>query len=186
MLEEISLLAGAAGLSTSAGLNAYLPLLITGLLARYTNLVQLNEPFSVLTQGWVLALLAVLLLFEIIVDKIPVADTVNDLFQTAGRPLAGAILFAGISGPAGQSHPLFALLAGLIIAGIVHAVKMTVRPLITALTGGLANWLVSLLEDVVSLFLALLSILAPLVALAAILVIAAVLVTRWAERRTAG
>jgi len=186
MFEEISLLAGAISLSTSAGLNAYLPLLIVGLAARYTGLVRLNEPFGVLTEGWVLAILAVLLLFEIVVDKIPVADTINDLFQTASRPLAGAILFAGISGPAGQVHPIIALLAGLLIAGGVHAVKMTVRPIVTAVTGGMGNWFVSVLEDTVSFLLAALAILVPLVALGAIVVIVAACLARLDDRRAEG
>jgi len=186
MFEEIAFLAGAASLSTSAGLNAYLPLLLVGLAARYTGLVRLNEPFSVLTEGWVLAILAVLLLFEIIVDKIPVADTINDLFQTAGRPLAGAILFAGASGPSGQAHPLVALLAGLLIAGGVHAAKMTVRPVVTAVTGGMGNWFVSLLEDTVSFLLAILAILVPLVAFGAIVVIVAACVARMDDRRADG
>jgi hypothetical protein len=37
-------IAGAIGLSTSAGLNAYLPLLVVGLTARYTSLIRLNGP----------------------------------------------------------------------------------------------------------------------------------------------
>jgi len=186
MFEEIALLAGAISLSTSAGLNAYLPLLLAGLAARYTGLVRLNEPFGVLTEGWVLAILAVLLLFEIVVDKIPVADTVNDLFQTAGRPLAGAILFAGVSGPAGGAHPVAALVAGLLIAGGVHAAKMTARPVVTAITGGMGNWFVSMLEDMVSFLLAILAILVPLVAFGVIVVIAAMCIARLKDRRPEG
>ncbi len=33
------------GLSTSAGLNAYLPLLIVAFVARFTDWIQLNEPY---------------------------------------------------------------------------------------------------------------------------------------------
>jgi len=44
MIEAFSDIAGAMGLSTSAGLNAYLPLLVVALAARYTTLIQLNEP----------------------------------------------------------------------------------------------------------------------------------------------
>jgi hypothetical protein len=101
MLDTFSEIAGAIGLSTSAGLNAYLPLLVVALVARCTDLVRLNEPWDVLTSGWVIALLAVLLLIEMTVDKIPGVDTINDGIQTVGRPLAGAILFAAGSGMAG-------------------------------------------------------------------------------------
>jgi len=46
-------LATAFGLSTSAGLNAYIPLLIVALLARFTSLVTLNEPWDALSSWWV-------------------------------------------------------------------------------------------------------------------------------------
>jgi hypothetical protein len=178
MMEIISGIAGAIGLSTSAGLNAYLPLLVVGLVARYTNLITLNGPWDVLTNGWVLAILAVLLLVEMTVDKIPGVDTLNDIVQTAGRPIAGAILFAAGSGIAGELHPVPAFLAGLLIAGGVHAAKAIARPMVTGITGGMGNWLVSLLEDLAALLLAVLAILVPLLLLVLIIAIVFFLVFR--------
>jgi hypothetical protein len=165
MIEAFSGIAGAIGLSTSAGLNAYLPMLVVALAARYTNLVQLNEPWNVLTSGWVIGVLAVLLLIEMTVDKIPAVDTLNDGIQTIGRPLAGAVLFAAGSGVVGELHPVLAFIAGLLIAGGVHAAKTVARPAVTAATGGMGNWLVSLVEDAVSLITAGLAILVPLLVL---------------------
>ena len=52
------------GLSASAGLNAYIPLLVTALLAKYTNLIQLKEPWDALTSWWIIGLLIVLSLVE--------------------------------------------------------------------------------------------------------------------------
>jgi hypothetical protein len=165
MIETFSGIAGAIGLSASAGLNAYLPLLVVALAARYTSLIHLNEPWDVMTSGWVIAVLAVLLLIEMTVDKIPGVDTINDGIQTAGRPLAGAILFAAGSGVVGDLHPVLAFIAGLLIAGGVHTAKTVARPAVTAVTGGMGNWLVSVLEDVLSLITAVLSVLAPLLVL---------------------
>jgi len=181
MIEALSGIAGAIGLSTSAGLNAYLPMLIVALVARYTNLVQLNEPWNVLTSGWVIGLLAVLLLIEMTVDKIPAVDTLNDGIQTIIRPLAGAILFAAGSGMVGELHPVLAFAAGLVISGGVHTAKTVARPGITALTGGLGNWFVSLVEDVVSLITAVLAILLPLIVL--VLVAGILLLFVWAGTR---
>ena len=172
MIEAFSGIAGAIGLSTSAGLNAYLPLLVVGLTARYTNLIKLNGPWDVLTNGWVIAVLAVLLLIEMTVDKIPAVDTLNDGIQTIGHPLAGAILFAAGSGVAGELHPVLAFIAGLLIAGGVHAAKTVARPVVTVASGGLGNWLVSLLEDVLSFIITVMAILVPLLVL---LLIAAVI-----------
>ena len=152
----------AFGLSTSAGLNAYLPLLIVALTARFTNLLQLNEPWNMLTSWWVIGILAVLLLIEMTVDKIPAVDTLNDIIQTVGRPAAGAILFAANSGVVGELHPIFALVAGLLLAGGVHAAKTTVRPAVTASTAGTGNWVVSIIEDILAFIGTVLAILLPL------------------------
>ncbi|MDT5094317.1 MAG: hypothetical protein QOH60_3680 [Mycobacterium sp.] len=62
------------GLATAAGLNAYIPMLILGLLARFTNDVALPHGWTWLENGWVLAIVAVLLAIEMIADKIPALD----------------------------------------------------------------------------------------------------------------
>jgi hypothetical protein len=162
MIEAFSNIATAFGLSSSAGLNAYLPLLIVALAAKFTNLITLNKPWDVMTSWWVIGVLAVLLLIEITVDKIPAVDTINDAVQTVGRPVAGAILFASSSGAVGDVHPVLAFIAGLLLAGGVHVVKSTARPMVTATTAGTANWLVSLAEDLLALIAAVLAILVPI------------------------
>lgn len=153
----------ALGLSSAAGLNAYLPLLIVALLARFTDLVQLRPPWDALSSWWAIGVLAALLIIEIVADKVPAVDTANDLINTVIRPAAGAILFAANSGTLGEFHPVLALLCGLVVAGGVHAVKATVRPLITAGTGGMGNWLVSTIEDIIAFITSLLAILLPIV-----------------------
>lgn len=153
----------AFGLSSAAGLNAYLPLLVVALLARFTDLVKLSPPWDVLTSWWVIGTLAVLLIIETLVDKVPAADTVNDIVNTMVRPAAGAVLFAANSGSLGEVHPVLALVCGLLIAGGVHAAKATARPVVTATTAGTGNWLVSTIEDIVSLVTTILSIVVPVV-----------------------
>jgi hypothetical protein len=162
MIEAFSTVFTAFGLSASAGLNAYLPLLVVALTAKYTNLLQLNEPWDVLTSSWVIGVLVVLLLIEMTVDKIPAVDTLNDVVQTIGRPVAGAILFAAGSGVIGELHPVMAFSAGLLLAGGVHAAKTVVRPAVTASTAGTGNWLVSILEDILAFISAVLAILMPI------------------------
>jgi hypothetical protein len=164
MIEALSNIMTSFGLSASAGLNAYLPLLIVALTARFTDLIHLNAPFDALTSGWVIAVLAVLTVIEVLVDKIPAVDTINDVIQTVVRPAAGAILFAASSNVIQDIHPVLALICGILIAGAVHTVKATARPLVTATTAGTANPVVSTAEDVVSGLVSLLSILVPIVA----------------------
>jgi hypothetical protein len=155
----------AFGLSSSAGLNAYLPLLIVALVGRFTDLITLNPPWDAMESWWVIGVLAVLLVVEIIVDKIPAVDTVNDAIHTIIRPVAGAILFAASTGSADSVHPVLALICGLFVAGGVHAVKATARPIVTGTTAGIANPIVSTAEDVLSIVVAVLAIVVPLLAL---------------------
>jgi len=169
MIEALSHIFTSFGLSASAGLNAYLPLLIVALVARFTDLIRLNIPFDALTNGWVIALLGVLTLIEVLVDKIPVVDTINDIIHTFVRPAAGAILFAASSNAISDVHPVLALICGILVAGAVHAAKTTTRPLVTATTAGTANPVVSTIEDITSGVVSLLSILVPIVAFVLIL-----------------
>ena len=106
--------------------------------------------------------LIVLLAIEIVVDKIPAADTVNDVIQTFIRPAAGAILFAA-STNAVNLHPAVAVILGLVLAFGVHAAKATARPVVTATTGGLGNAFVSVGEDIVATGVSLLAIIVPVV-----------------------
>jgi hypothetical protein len=162
MIEAFSGIFTAFGLSASAGLNAYLPLLIVALVARFSNLITLHPPYHHLTNGWVILVIAILLCIELFADRVAVLDSANDVVQTLIRPAAGAILFAASSSVISDIHPVLALICGLIVAGGVHATKATVRPVVTGTSGGLLNPVVSTVEDVASLTLTLLSILVPL------------------------
>jgi Domain of unknown function (DUF4126) len=173
----------AFGLSSSAGLNAYLPLLVVALLARFTDLITLNPPWDALESWWVIGVLAVLLLIEMLVDKIPAVDSVNDVIQTFVRPVAGAVLFAASAGIIGEAHPVVAMICGLLVAGGVHAVKATARPVITGTTGGVLNPVVSVVEDVISLVVSILSILVPVLGLILLLLAIIWLIRRIWRRR---
>jgi hypothetical protein len=165
------------GLSSSAGLNAYLPLLIVALLSRFTDLIRLNEPFDALESWWTIGVLVVLATIEIVADKIPVVDSINDIIQTLIRPIAGAILFAANANAIADVHPVLAMICGLLIAGTVHVAKAVARPVITAATAGTGNAVVSTTEDVVSALTAILSVLLP--TLMALVLLIAVLIIGW-------
>jgi hypothetical protein len=128
-------------------------------------------------------LLAVLLLIEMTVDKIPAADTVNDIIHTVIRPAAGAILFAANANVITDIHPVLALACGLLLAGGVHAVKATARPVVTATTAGIGNPLVSVLEDVVAIVVSVLSVLIPILAAMIVILVLATVGWLWWRRR---
>ena len=154
----------AFGLSASAGLNAYIPLLVVSLLAKFTTLIQLSEPWDALTSWWTIGVLILLGTIEFFADKIPAVDHINDVIQTIFRPAAGAILFAASTNTVTNVHPVLSLILGLATAGGVHAVKsLAVRPAVTATTGGLGDAPVSLLEDFVAVAVSILAIVIPTV-----------------------
>jgi hypothetical protein len=191
MIEAIAGIGTAFGLSGSAGLNAYIPLLIVALAGRFPTsdpLIKLNSPYDLLSSWWVIGLLVILLAIEMLVDKIPAVDTINDGIQTFVRPVAGAILFAGSTNAIGDMNPILAILAGVLVAGSVHATKGIVRPAVTATTAGTGNWAVSLSEDVIATGMSLLAIFIPLLAgiLVIIFAIATILIIRRIRKRRQG
>jgi hypothetical protein len=163
-MEAIGGVLSAFGLAASAGLNAYVPLLIVALVARFTDWIELGATWEPLTSWWVIGVLLVLGLVEFFADKIPAVNHANDVIQTFVRPAAGAVLFAASTNVVTDIHPVVAIIAGLLVAGGVHLVKSAaVRPAVSVTTGGAANVPVSIAEDVLATILSILAIIVPVV-----------------------
>ena len=166
-------------LAAPAGLNAYIPLLAVAVSQRL-GWVQLSGTYAHMGDWWFIALVSVLLLVEITADKVPAVDHVNDAIQTFVRPAAGGLLAVAASGD-GKLEPWLLLAAGVLIAGGVHAVKASARPVINAVTGGAGAPVASTVEDVGAAGISVMAIFAPV--LAAITVLATVGGTVWAVSR---
>ncbi|WP_106398575.1 DUF4126 domain-containing protein [Actinocorallia populi] len=161
------------GLAGAAGLNAYIPILVVGLLGRYTGLVVLPAEFSWMGNGWVLAGLSVLLAAEMVLDKVPLVDSVNDAVMTLVRPAAGGAAAAATAAAADldaglgtglaplQEHTWLSWVPGVLMALAVHVLKTVVRPIANTGTAGTAAPVLSTAEDGLSLGLSLLAVLAP-------------------------
>jgi hypothetical protein len=162
-------------------IHRYLDQLWPVLLSRFTDLIRLNEPFDALESWWTISVLIVLTAIEFLADKVPVVDSINDVVQTAIRPVAGAILFAANANAIAEIHPVLAMTCGLLVAGTVHVVKATARPLVTAATAGAGNPVVSSIEDVLSAATAFLSVLLP-VLIGLVLLIAVMIIGWWLWR----
>lgn len=174
----------AFGLSASAGLNAYIPLLIVALLARFTDLIKLSQPWDALESWWVIGTLVVLSIIEFFADKFPAVNHVNDAIQTFVRPAAGAIAFAAAANVVTEISPVFSIILGLLVSGSVHAVKsVAVRPMVTATTAGAGNVPISILEDVIAAVVSILSVIVPIL-IGLILVFTAILILWWIGRRS--
>lgn len=179
------------GLAASAGLNAYIPMLAMGLLARYTEVINLPSGWQWLANGWVIAILGVLLAIEVVADKVPVVDHFNDMVQTVVRPTAGGLVFGAGAGsetvtvtdPAGffQSNQWVPIVAGVVIALGVHGLKAAARPVINTTTAGVGAPVASTAEDATSVIMSIVAILLPaLVLVFAVLLIG---VAVWIFRR---
>src|SRR5512143_1634399 len=178
-------LALAVALAASAGLRAWLPLLLAGGLARL-GVLDLGPSFQFLASNKALILFGVATAIEILGDKVPAVDHVLDVIGTPLRPAAGALLAASVLGTV--SDPLTSIVLGTAVGApsalVPHAVKSVLRVASSAATAGLANPLLSLLEDVIAVVTFVLAILAPLVVLAA-LGLTLYLASRWLRRRAA-
>lgn len=159
----------AVGLAASAGLRAFLPLLVVGGAARL-QLIEVGARFQWMGSNAALTVLAVAVIVEVLSDKVPFVDHALDVVATMARPIAGAVVAAA---PLTTLDPLTALVVGVILGGSVasgvHTAKSGLRLASTGMTAGLANPLVSVTEDAASLVGSIVSLLVPVVAFTLVL-----------------
>jgi hypothetical protein len=169
------------GLATSAGLNAWIPLLMIGILSRFTGLMELPEQWQWLENGWTLAILTVLLVIEFVADKIPAVDHVNDILHTVIRPGAGGIAFGAASmsqttvvddpGEFFSSNQWVPITMGVVIGLVVHGLKAAARPVVNVSTAGFGAPVASVTEDAFSVTMAFVAIIFPLLIILFLLVL---------------
>jgi uncharacterized membrane protein len=183
-----------AGLAAAAGLNAYIPLLVMGLAARF-DWIGLPSGWTWLSNEWVLVIIGLLLVVEVVADKVPAVDSVNDWIQTVVRPASGGIVFAGGIGTetvavedpgsffsSGAGVPI---VIGIVLALVVHLAKMAVRPIANLGTAGVAAPVLSTAEDGASLLMVVFALVAPILVLIGLvlMVLGFVLLVRAMRRR---
>jgi len=176
----LSVLTG-LGLSAAAGLNAYIPFLLVAVLARFTDVLELPASYGWIESWWSIGAAAVLLLTELVLDKIPVVDHVNDAVATLIRPTVGGLIFSASTSAAGvdsspwmQDNPWVGIVLGVAVAGLVHTGKTVARPVVNVGTAGVGAPIVSTAEDLTSVSIALLAVFAP------ILIIVVLMLLTWA------
>ena len=183
------------GLAAAAGLNAYIPLLLMGIAGRI-DWIQLPSGWLWLENEWVMVILGVLFIIEIVADKVPAVDSVNDWIQTAVRPASGGIVFAGgigtstvaVDDPGNffSSGAWIPVVIGIVLALLMSLAKSAVRPVANIATGGAAAPALSTAEDGASVVLVILAIVAPvlvLIALGLVILCFVMLLRRMRRRR---
>jgi uncharacterized protein DUF4126 len=161
----IQLIFTALGLSTTAGLRAYLPLLAVALGSTDPSLthIELTPGFQWMGTQWFMIIIGALAFVEFGVDKVPGLDHVSDLVHTVVRPASGAIIMAGIVNPISAWNPWVAAVIGGVLALTVHGIKSATRPVVTATTVGVGNPLMSIGEDIGALITTILAIFLPII-----------------------
>ena len=184
-IDMVPSLAMAIGLAACAGIRAWLPLFLVGGLAKL-GVLTLGTSFGFLADTRALVLFGAATLIEIAGDKIPAVDHALDAISTVLRPAAGALLAASVMWQI--QDPLTAAVLGIAVGApsalVPHAGKSLLRATSTALTGGLANPVVSVIEDFAALFMFVVTIVLPLVAAALLLLVALLVVRRLSRRAT--
>lgn len=183
VVEFLPALALAIALAASAGLRAWLPLLLAGGLARL-GVLDLGPSFQFLSSNKALVLFGVATAIEVLGDKVPAVDHALDVIGTPLRPAAGALLAASVLGTV--VDPLTSIVLGTAVGApsalVPHAAKSALRAASSAATGGLANPVLSLVEDAVAVLTFILAVLVPLLVVALVF-LTLLLASRWLRRR---
>ena len=147
----------AIGLAACAGLRAFLPLFLLGLVVR----CQFAVPFAAsneavwLASDFALICFGLLALLEITCDMIPMFDHAQQVWSFGSRPVAGAFVAMAVLD---QDPNLFwiafiaSMALGLLVSLPVHTTSATIRVISTTTTAGLANPLLSIKETLLVLF----------------------------------
>jgi len=169
-------IAAGIALAACAGLRAFLPLLATGIAGRL-GWVDLSGSFEWMASTPALVVFGVAVIVELLGDKVPVVDHVLDVLQTFLKPAAGTVLAASMLT---TLTPLQATFLGVAVggssAGFVHLAKAKLRLGSSLLTAGLANPLISVVEDVAAFIGTAAAFIVPLLAAAVAITVMAMLV----------
>lgn len=165
------------GLSAACGFRVFVPLLIMNL-AALSGQIHLPSDFVWIGSFYATIAFGTATIIEVLGYYIPGVDHILDIIATPAAIAAGTITTASM---AVDLSPFLkwtlALIAGGGIAGLVQGATVTMRAKSSLATAGMGNPLISTLELVAAIILALLAIIVPVICLA-LIVIFFILVSR--------
>lgn len=169
MNELLPTLSLALGSAWTSGINLYATVTVLGLLQKF-GAARLPGGLEVLDNWWIIGIAAFLYLIEFFADKIPYVDSVWDVIHTFIRVPAGAIVAYGATNQMDAGVYVTAALLGGGLAFSSHGTKAAVRATANLSPEPVSNWILSLVEDVIAIVGAILSVAAP-VLIAVVLII---------------
>ena len=142
----------ALGAGFSSGLNLYATIATLGLLQRY-GVIHLPASLQVLSHPWILGIALALYAIEFLADKIPYVDTIWDAVHTLIRPPAAALLAysATVAAPLEWRWGAALLAGGVALTS--HGTKASTRAAVNTSPEPFSNWLLSLGEDALAVWL---------------------------------
>jgi hypothetical protein len=142
----------ALGAGFSSGLNLYATIATLGFLQRY-GVIHLPASLQALSHPWVVGIALALYAIEFLADKIPYVDTVWDAVHTLVRPPAAALLAysATVAAPAEWRWGAALLAGGVALTS--HGTKASTRAAVNTSPEPFSNWLLSLGEDALAVWL---------------------------------
>ena len=145
----------------ASGINAYLVVLVLGLIGRFSEVAGIPEG---LTRTDVLVVAATLYLVELVADKIPYFDSLWDAVSTAIRPTVGAVIGLLIAQDAPTLEQAVLAASGGAAALVSHLVKGGLRLIVNTSPEPASNIAVSVGEDVAVAGVTTLAVLNPVLA----------------------
>lgn len=140
------------GTAFASGLNLYATVAVLGLLERY-RVIHLPDSLHVIAHPAVVITAILLYAIEFVADKVPYVDTIWDAVHTFIRPpAAGLLAYAALGDVPDVWRVLGSLLAGS-VALTSHGTKASARAAINASPEPFSNWIASLSEDGIAVFL---------------------------------
>ncbi|MCW2831600.1 MAG: rane protein [Aeromicrobium sp.] len=175
----------------ASGVNAYATVAVLGLIDRFGDTAMIPDA---LARGDVLAISLVMFTIELVVDKIPWADSLWDAVSTVIRPTVGAWVAYQFGGDASAVDQALLTTLGGGSALASHGVKTGLRLAVNTSPEPFSNILVSTGEDVAVITVVMLAVAHPWIALgvsATLLVVGVIAVvllwrlvrTAWRRRR---
>ena len=186
-MDAVTQYALAYALTTSAGIRALLPLAAVSV-AAHAGWIHPAGEFAWLGHAATMWILIAVAVVEMVADKIPFVDHAMHFVQAAAKPAAAAIVIGGTTHPHGNEELIVLMVVGALNALGIHGAVVAARAASTVGTGGLANPVLSTVEDAGSIGGVVLAFIAPFVAavLALISSVLLVIFARHVYRRMRG
>ena len=152
------------GLAAATGFRTFLPLLMLSAAAHFELFgIALNESFAWVGSTGALVALSIATVAELLADLIPIVDNILSVLGNVTRPLAAVVATGAVFV---HLDPSTAIIAGIIVGAPTALAFSTAqtgtRAATTVGSAGMANPIVSVVEDIVSFFVALIAMLLPI------------------------